>query len=248
MLASADDRLSHQDSKSLSDDWAALVMNAGRKRRMLSEALERRSDQRRGATLAAVWAGFGTFGSSLATYFDLAPWTYLVPASIGMALVSGSAALFLVVLDRREARDALTADVARCSLIAKQIQALAQHEAPAPALEAVFKRLLAEFKSIADRHRALDGGDLIAERRHPRVPISHMRVTCTLRNGERWYAAARDLSRSGVALRTDIRLPKGTLVTIGSTPARAARETEDGMAFEFLKPIPRERFSSDMAL
>lgn len=248
MLARVDRRLTCQDESSTSEYRTGLMMDAGRKRRILSEALERRSDQRHNAALTAAWAGLAACGSSLATYFDLASWTYLVPASIMMALVSGSAALCLLILDGREARDALTADTARCGLIIKQIQVLAQYDPKAPAVEALLNRLLGEVDSIAERHKGLDGRDLIAERRDPRFTVGNRTVTCTLRGGEQRSATIQDLSRSGVALKTTMSLAPGTLVTIGSTPARAVRMTQDGIAFEFLKPFAREKFTPDIVL
>ncbi len=228
-------------------DLAETMMDAGRKRRILNEALERRLQLRRNAVLTAACAGFAAALANLAMLLDLGRWVYLIPASCVLALLSGSAGLLIHILNRRDYWDALAADTARCGIIIRQIQALRQNDLDTPLGRRVLDALLQEFKGIVDRRKALDSVDFIVERRHQRFTIRHANVICTLPDGERRPATIRNISRSGVAL-TMASLPVGTALFIGATPARAVRVTEDGMAFEFLKPIPRERFSQDIVL
>ena len=223
-------------------------MDAGRKRRILTEALERRLQLRANAIAIATWAGFAAALANLAMLLDLGRWVYLVPAAFLLALLSSSAALLLFVLNGRDYWDALAADTARCSVIIKQVKALRQDDLGSQLGRRVLNGLLQEFKSIVDRRKALDSVDFVVDRRHRRFTIRNTSVICTLPDGERRPATIRDISRSGVALAIHAELPVGMALLIGATPARAVRVTGDGMAFEFLKPIPRERFSQDIVL
>ncbi len=229
-------------------DLAETMMDAGRKRRILNEALDRRLELRGNAILTAAGAGFAAALANLAMVLDVGRWVYLVPTALLLGLLSGSTALLILVLNRRGYWDALAADTARCSIIIRQIQALREEDLRTPLGRRVLDGLLQEFKTIVDGRKALDSVDFVVERRHRRLKVRHTNVICILPDGERRPATIRDISRSGVALTIDVHLPVGTALLIGSTPARAVRVTEDGLAFEFLKPIPRERFSQDIVL
>lgn len=58
-----------------------------------------------------------------------------------------------------------------------------------------------------------------------------------------------DLSRSGAAVRTSVKVPDGAALTIGrKTAAEVARQTEDGFAVRFRRLLPLASFDEDIEL
>lgn len=85
-------------------------------------------------------------------------------------------------------------------------------------------------------------------RRHDRVVPRHCRTSLQLPNGAEHQSIIVDVSRSGVALKTPVSPPLGSLATVGRTPGRIVRLFDDGVALEFTRLIPIERFDEDIVL
>lgn len=86
------------------------------------------------------------------------------------------------------------------------------------------------------------------DRRHERITPRNIVVTMHLDNGREFTARLVDCSISGAALSVDNKLPIGTSVTLGRTPAKVVRHFQDGIAVEFLLPISPDRFDENLVL
>lgn len=85
------------------------------------------------------------------------------------------------------------------------------------------------------------------DRRHERiVPI--LRHCILLVNGEEHIVRLIDVSISGAAITTELKIPNDTKVILGTTPSRVVRTFENGMALEFETPILIEEFDEDIRL
>jgi hypothetical protein len=95
-------------------------------------------------------------------------------------------------------------------------------------------------------NRALLG--LPEDRRHERIEPRNRRTTLTLVNGRSFPARLIDVSQSGAAVAVGVRPAIGDRVTLGSTPAHVVRLLDDGVAVEFTRAVPAERFGEDIIL
>jgi PilZ domain len=95
-------------------------------------------------------------------------------------------------------------------------------------------------------NRALLG--LPEDRRHERIAPRDTRTILKLPNGREFAASVIDLSMSGAAIAVEGQMAIGARVLIGSTPARVVRLLDKGVALEFSRPLPEERFSEDIVL
>lgn len=86
------------------------------------------------------------------------------------------------------------------------------------------------------------------DRRHERIAPRHNRSTLRLGDGSEFIVRLIDVSMSGAALKVDAKLPVGTGVVIGQTPARVVRAFEGGVAVEFSRVFQPEEFSEDLRL
>ncbi|ALK09394.1 PilZ domain-containing protein [Blastochloris viridis] len=73
------------------------------------------------------------------------------------------------------------------------------------------------------------------DRRHARVVPRDPRSIITMPTGSTFPCVVVDVSLSGAAVRSEIRPPVGTRITLGRTPARVVRHIENGFAVEFAR-------------
>lgn len=71
------------------------------------------------------------------------------------------------------------------------------------------------------------------DRRHQRFELRDPRSVLTLADGSTIDCRVIDVSLSGAAVSTRVKLPLGAPVTLGKTPARVVRHLENGFALEF---------------
>lgn len=81
-------------------------------------------------------------------------------------------------------------------------------------------------------------------RRHDRKPTRGL-ARFTRASGEIVSCEVLDLSLSGVSLQTGTRPPLGEVVLIGQMAGRVARHHEQGIAIEFVTPMPGAAANSD---
>ena len=93
-------------------------------------------------------------------------------------------------------------------------------------------KLAAQLTWLANRHIL----NLPEDRRHDRITPRNPSAVLTLADGERIMCRILDLSLSGAAIRTDVSLEIGALVTLGRVQSRVVRSLEDGFAIEFQHP------------
>jgi hypothetical protein len=77
-------------------------------------------------------------------------------------------------------------------------------------------------------------------RRHDRTPTKGA-ASFTRADGEIVGCEVMDLSLSGVSLRTHVRPPIGEIVLVGQMAGRIARHHQNGVAIEFVTPMPVDR-------
>lgn len=95
-------------------------------------------------------------------------------------------------------------------------------------------KLAAQLTWLANRHAL----GLPEDRRHERMVPRNPRGVLTLPEGRQVTVRIIDVSLSGAALSTELRLPVGAALTIGRTPARVVRPLEGGFAVEFVRQLP----------
>ncbi len=92
---------------------------------------------------------------------------------------------------------------------------------------------------------ALGLGD---ERAGERLVPSKRSVFITLSDGRRLKGRVLDLSRTGAGLTVSQSLAPGTVLTIGKTPARVVRATDEAIGVHFHEAIPADVFNEDIRL
>ena len=93
---------------------------------------------------------------------------------------------------------------------------------------------------IVEQLTAFINRDMVDEtvvRRHDRTPTRGL-ARFTRASGEIVSCEVLDLSLGGVSLKTDRRPPIGEIVLIGQMAGRIARHHENGIAIEFVTPVP----------
>jgi hypothetical protein len=86
------------------------------------------------------------------------------------------------------------------------------------------------------------------ERATERLVPSKRSVFVTLADGTRLKARVLDLSRTGAGLAVSRPLDPGTEITVGSTPARVVRATDEAIGVHFDAPIAPEIFNEEIRL
>ena len=86
------------------------------------------------------------------------------------------------------------------------------------------------------------------DRRHERVTPRATRTILRLADGETYPVKIIDISLSGVAVTADAKPPLGSAVTIGQTNGMVVRHFNGGIAVEFARPIPDEKFNDNVTL
>lgn len=95
-------------------------------------------------------------------------------------------------------------------------------------------KLAAQLTWLANRHAL----GLPEDRRHDRMVPRNPRGVLTMADNRQAAVRIIDVSLSGAALSTELRLPIGSAVTLGRTPARVVRPLEGGFAVEFARQLP----------
>ncbi|GGE47900.1 pilus assembly protein PilZ [Agaricicola taiwanensis] len=93
-------------------------------------------------------------------------------------------------------------------------------------------KLATQLIWLANRHEL----NLPEDRRHERVAPRNNRSILTLPDGSDHPCIVIDISLSGAAIQTSLKLPLGTAVVLGKTQARVVRHIENGLAVEFVRP------------
>lgn len=106
------------------------------------------------------------------------------------------------------------------------------------------EKLAEQLTWLASRH---DLG-MAEDRRHERIIPKLLRSTLKLVDGREYRAVIVDVSRSGVAVRSDAQPPIGDVATIGRTQGLVVRHFPGGVALEFLRTIPEEAFDESVEL
>lgn len=86
------------------------------------------------------------------------------------------------------------------------------------------------------------------DRRHKRVELRNPRSTLTLPDGSVIECRVVDVSLSGAAVATKAKLPLGSPVTLGRTPARVVRHLDTGFALEFSRLQNPDTLESDVSV
>ena len=86
------------------------------------------------------------------------------------------------------------------------------------------------------------------DRRHERVTPRATRTVLRLPDGETYPVKIIDISLSGVAVTADTQPGLGSAVIIGQTSGIVVRHFNGGIAVEFSRPIPDEKFNDNVTL
>lgn len=86
------------------------------------------------------------------------------------------------------------------------------------------------------------------DRRHERIVPRKAGSVMTLKDGSQVDVMIVDVSLSGAAIKSKTQPPMYEIVTIGETRARVIRHFADGIAVEFTRLLPAERFDKDIVL
>jgi hypothetical protein len=97
---------------------------------------------------------------------------------------------------------------------------------------------------LANRHAL----GLPEDRRHERVVPRNQRTLLALEDGREYVVRIIDVSRSGVAIKTDISFPLNIPVRTGHKDGKIVRHFEGGIAVEFMQTIPDEIFDDAIIL
>jgi len=86
------------------------------------------------------------------------------------------------------------------------------------------------------------------DRRHERVVPRRPMTEMTMPSGTKHMVRVVDLSQSGAAIASTVKLEIGTAVVLGKTRARIVRQIDGGFAIEFARPIPSHDLDPDTVL
>jgi hypothetical protein len=84
-------------------------------------------------------------------------------------------------------------------------------------------------------------------RRHKRIELRNPRSVLTLPDGSTIECRGVDVSLSGAAIATKTKLPLGSPVRLGRTPARIVRHLDTGMALEFSRLQNPETLENELS-
>jgi c-di-GMP-binding flagellar brake protein YcgR len=86
------------------------------------------------------------------------------------------------------------------------------------------------------------------DRRHERITARNPHTSLTLTGGKEYMAKIIDVSQSGVALSVSASPQVGTPVTVGATKGQVVRLFATGVAVEFTRLIPEDKFDETVVL
>ena len=229
-------------------DLAELLGSAGRKRRILAEVLaEGRQSLRVALWVAAICAGLA-IGVGALNQLGLARTAVVSAAMVGLGLMGALASAFALLRGNTAENDQAIADLHRLDDVIRHLKALRRADMTAAGESAALALMALDLAEIGARLPASERPTGEPGRRHERMSARNRPISLSFPDGTKRTATIRDISRSGVAINTDATIKIGAVLTLGQTQVRAVRVLPDGMAFEFLKPFPRDRFSPDMPL
>jgi hypothetical protein len=87
-----------------------------------------------------------------------------------------------------------------------------------------------------------------ADRRHDRLVPNLRHCLLRIDDSHEHLVKLIDVSISGAAIATELKVPINTQVRLGTTRGRVIRHFDHGMAIEFERPIPIEQFDEDLRL
>lgn len=105
-------------------------------------------------------------------------------------------------------------------------------------------KLAAQLTWLANRHEL----GLPEDRTHERIVPVHKMVNLTIDEGVSLKGRLIDVSLSGAGIALEMRPAIGIPITVGSTPGRVVRHFKDGIAVQFNRAIPEERFDENIIL
>ncbi len=106
------------------------------------------------------------------------------------------------------------------------------------------EKLADQLTWLANRHAL----GLPEDRRHERIAPRNPRSTMILSDGGEYIVKLIDVSLSGAAIKCDTQPPLASIITIGQTKGRVVRHIEGGIAIEFLRMTPIEKFDENIRL
>ena len=106
------------------------------------------------------------------------------------------------------------------------------------------EKLADQLTWLANRH---DLG-MPEDRRHERIVPRVTRTVMLCPDGSSHAVKLIDISVSGAALQSEVRPPVGSAVTIGKVVARVVRAMPTGLAVEFARLLPADRFDDNIQL
>jgi hypothetical protein len=86
------------------------------------------------------------------------------------------------------------------------------------------------------------------DRRGERIALEKTETLIRLPDGAKYSAHILDLSVTGVAVASDARPPIGSMLHVGSRPARVMRHFDEGLALEFALPVSYDVFDRNLVL
>jgi hypothetical protein len=114
-----------------------------------------------------------------------------------------------------------------------------------------FSATLRKRDKIADQLTWLANREVLGlpeDRQHRRLVPIHATTTLRLQDGREFQVRLIDVSPSGAAVSIRNGPDVDSPVTLGSTPGKVVRHFHDGIAVEFLRPVPPERFDENLIL
>ncbi|MBX9911311.1 MAG: PilZ domain-containing protein [Beijerinckiaceae bacterium] len=106
------------------------------------------------------------------------------------------------------------------------------------------EKFTAQLTWLANR----DELGLPEDRRHERIVPRNPRCVLTMDDGAEHVVRIIDISLSGAAFSSDLDLPLGTPVRIGSTPGKLVRRFDGGYAVEFRFPLSADLLDENLEL
>ncbi len=230
-------------------DLSEVLFNANRKRKVFGEEVQARRERTRSAFGAAAFLSACTVGATLCAALQPA---FAVPAYFGatvLGLLATASFSYAFKADTNASTATLVTDVNLCSVILQQMRDLQVDDEHA--LESGQRKLsayVARFGEICNRHLDVSKFEFEKSRRHQRYKTSRT-FEIVSASGSKATFKGMDISRSGIAVETNLSIREGAEVTIGSgTKAKMVRRIKGGLAFEFLTIVPAHQFSVDMRL
>lgn len=237
-----------------------MLIVAARKRRTLTELAELRRQKLQGFTLAAIGVGLVTAVCGIIALVASEPSPFIAGAILLCGLAGAVLSAVAVIIEPEEPGIGIEPDLARAGTLLRQMRELRRGDAHATPLgRTVLVSLSEEFKEICDAHMPndpaafaifnLDGAvDKTKSRGYAQITPRQTIVELKLETGQKRQARIKSVSQVGTIVSTDMQLPAGTRVTLGSTPARVLRPTEDGLSLQFLTPFPVKALVPEMTL